>query len=511
MQIFLNIHKKIISSVLMFLLFCCPYLVYSQANYELLETAKEIRNTGDFKKAIALLKDYHQLNPDDLNGAWLYAETLYWNRQYKLSYNIYKTTLEKHPENYSLKLDYAIALLGTGELNKSLPLLIDCYEVDNKNTTTLFSLAQLYYWQHDFKKSKQKLHEIFLITPDDVNAVNLAKQIFKDESFILNSKIDISHDDQPLSTITPAIEGSKYFDTYTTLFFKVNKPVFIEKNNTLSATWVRIGNTALINSIGLKIDADAGLLHFPDKGGNKITWDILAEKKLNRNFKLFANIEQKPYFYTLKSLSQSILYKNIDVSIMWNNPNKWNGKASFIISAFDDDNHINTYSAWIMSKPLKLNKFNFKFGYGFNFSSSKENNFAAEQPLSYILNNYKEQIKGIYNPYFTPYKQNVHSLIATVGYVPSYLMGFEIKFSAGVLSSAQNPYLYVDYDNNNEIKIFKDYYDRNFTPIEIGFNAYYNFSANKSLKFAYTYNKNNFYSRHDFSVGLIYYFGKKIK
>lgn len=510
MLLHLTINKKILQFSLFFLLLNFSFAGFSQTDYEVLENAKEIRNTGNFKQAIALLKDYHQQHPNELNGAWLYAETLYWNKQYKLSFDAYETALVYHPDNYSLKLDYAISLLGAGKLNKALPLLVDCYEADNKNITTLYALAQLYYWQHDFKNAKQKLYEIFLIYPEDVNALQLAKQIFKDEATLINFNIDFSHDDQPLSIITPKIEVSNYFDKYTSLSFKVNNPVFISKDKTYGASWFRLGNTALFNPVNLKIDIYAGLLNFPDKGGNKITWNILAEKKLNRNFNLSANIEQKPYFHTLKSLTQSILYKNIDISIIWNNYDKWNGRASYIISTFNDNNYISTYSAWIMSKPLNINKFNLKLGYGYNFSTSKENNFVSEQPINYILNNYSQQIKGIYNPYFTPYKQNVHSLIAVGGYVPSKLMKFDLKISTGVLSTVKNPYLYIDYDINQQAKIFKSYYDRNFIPVEISFNANYNITENKTLKLIYIYNNNNFYSRHDLSFGLTYYLGKNL-
>jgi hypothetical protein len=492
------------SIFLLILYILLPFILLPQNRDEILQTAKELQYVGEYNKALDILGNYHKQYPDDLDGAWLYAQTAYWLKNYKTAFNVYETAIKYHPQNYSLKLDYAISLLGTGNIKKSLSLLQECYNVDKYNTTTLFAMAQIYYWQLEFEEAKQKLYEIFLINPVDKKAIALAREIFKVESYQLNANMLYSYDDQPLNTIIPTIETSKFFNKYLNLTCSLQNPFFLTDDKKHNAIWLKLNNTFLFDD-NFKISANAGFLNFSNK--NKITWKMNIEKKFFQNLLASARVEKIPYFYTLNSLNNNIFYKNFDFSIQWLQNNNWNFNANFIIYSFGDTNTITTCSGWLTSKPLNFNNFKLKFGYGYNYSSAKENTFVAEKTLSEIINSAEySQIKGIYNPYFTPYKQNIHSLILILNYNILKKINFETKFSIGLLAYTKNPYLYLDKNVNNEIIILRDYYKRKFTPFDLSFNFNYDISDKVSLKATYMYNKNNFYTLQYISAGLVYSF-----
>jgi len=480
----------------------------AQSREEIIENAKELSNSGELKQALVILKDYHESYPDDLNGAWLYAQTAFWLQKNNIAFKAYETAIQYNPENYGLKLDYALALSSAGELNKALPILLECYEVDKENTVTLFALARVYFWSLDYRKAKQMLYELFLINPQDDNAVKLAREIFKAEALNLNVFLDVSSDDQPLTTPALSADASKYFGQYSIMYFKFSKPLFVTNDKTYSATWFKAGNVSFFNKQAFKLNFDAGLINLPDKAGNKLTWNIKAEKRLSRALSLSGQFERKPYFYTLSSLTKGVFYNNTDVSLDWRSTRGWSGKASVILTGFDDENRLSTYSAWLMSKPAGFGKTSMRLGYGFNYSNALENKFVAVKTLPQILNTQAsgEQINGIYNPYFTPNKQNVHTLLALCNYKHSESFSAEVKISAGVLATSENPYFYLDYNSSNKLEIFKSYYERKFVPLELSFSSLYNVSDKMSFKASYIYNNSGFYKSHALSLGLLLFF-----
>ena len=85
--------------------------------------ARRLRDNRAFAEAVKVLEDYLRSHPADLEAEWLYAQTLYWLKDYDRARIAYAAALAHHPNEEGLRLDYARVLADTGDLRGARLLL----------------------------------------------------------------------------------------------------------------------------------------------------------------------------------------------------------------------------------------------------------------------------------------------------------------------------------------------------------------------------------------------------
>ena len=155
---------------------------FSQSITDTLETAKCLRNEKKFKEAFTLMEKYRTNHPNDLNAAWLCAQTAYWMKHYKTSEKEYERAIQIDPHNANLLLDYDMVLFNSGDLKKAEPLLRTFYSWVPTNTAVLLSLAKISLWHGNYNDAEWFIQKVLAYDPRNKSAIEIRDEIFSAKS-----------------------------------------------------------------------------------------------------------------------------------------------------------------------------------------------------------------------------------------------------------------------------------------------------------------------------------------
>ena len=502
--------KIFLFTACLFLCICYPYRSDAQPMQDTLGITKQLRDQGKIKKAVGLLKIYQSHHPEDLNAEWLLAQTTYWAKKFNKSRLLYEDAIKSHPDNLYLQLDYANMLVEIGKYKKAKPILDRYLAYDPSNSQALLAMAKMSYWKGDYKEAAGEVKKVVQNNPDNKAAAALLTEIVLAESPWINLGASYVSDNQPLQSISPIVESGIYLDALSTLRFKFQGPIFKQKKGKITnALWLQAGNAFYFWKAGLKINVDAGVLKYSYKNTTTWTANLELEKTFARHLILWAQVERKPYFATGSSVDTMINENHYAAAIGWNNTNSWNGQIALHIDHFlADKNTLHALSVWMFAPPLNASVFTFRLGYGYSFSSAKENRFVPEEPDADVIANYDstQDIKGIYDPYFTPDDQRIHSFLVAIGIRP--VNGFDIGISGnlGFYATAEIPYFYLDKDKSGQVVVVKAFSRETYFPFSIKACASVQVSRKISIRLDYGYSSTYFYNSHYAGLGLKIYF-----
>lgn len=475
-----------------------------------LTAAKELSAQHKYKEACQLLESYYAHHQDELYAGWLYASALHQEKKYKRSQAVFDSTILLFPDNIDLKLDYAMKLAEAGasreamyQLNEMGSSLPDAYQ-------QLVSLtkARIYYWQGAYDKAEKEVEQALAISAGDPQAVSLKKSIDQARSNWLVVDASYSTDDQPLQIITPSVKTIFYHNAMFTWGASFDAPVFLETEKTLSGQW--LDGFAKFSFLGPKITLkiNAGGLRLP---ATDFDWTagVHLDKTIWKHLSAGLSAERLPYMATLTSLNKKVMQARYSAYVSWIDPNGWMGNASYDLNSFPSfDNHYYTAGVWLVTPALKLSVFSFKAGYGFSYSDSKESTYVSDKSLNEIIDNWDTTtvVTGVYDPFFSPNKQSVHSAILIITAVPVPKLNISLTANYGFLAKAQTPYLYLDKHNNGEIYIHREFYEDRYHPLQFDGKISYDISGDFSIYGYYTYQRTNFYTLNLFGLTTIYHF-----
>lgn len=467
-----------------------------------LTVAKQLNSKGKFTKAENLLRQYVHENKQNLNAHWLYAQTAYWAHHFRTFNNAYKEATKYFPENYYLKLDYALKLIENGDIKKALPVLETYAQYDSISTIVKMSRAKIEYWQGDFNSAIATLQSKSYEKEKNNESAELMREILVAKSPWLKINFNFLSDDQPLKSYMQSIEAGIFVNTLFAPNITLNIPTFDNGVTTKYGGALSIGNKFNLIKPHIAANINAGYMILPDK---KSTWTgtIEVTKTSFKYLEFQLRLSHQPYLTTLASISNSVVPYQYSISAGWNNPKSWYGKiSSSVLNFTNDKNYISVLNGWMFAPPIKIAVIKLRIGYAYGYSSSRENRFISKVPLSEIISNYTDgNITGIYDPYFTPTSQKAHSAVLNVeGNVHSVVMGANANI--GFLSTTKNPYLFLDTDNTGAIFINHDFSSIKYYPQEISAFALYRLTNKISIKGEYAYLKNNFYQSHGFGLSL---------
>ncbi|MBC8314381.1 MAG: tetratricopeptide repeat protein [Bacteroidales bacterium] len=500
--------RLIVFLSLQVLIFLMPdKVLVAQSVSDTLEQAKKLRDNGKLKAALKLLETYHAEHQRDLNSGWVYAQTAYWAKRYKLAKEIYELTIRYHPENMFIQFDYARMLVNIGKYDKAIPYLKNFLVYYPGNIQVHLLLAKEAFWKGKYKEAEKKATELLKANPADTEAASLLNKILQARSPWIGFTGSFYTDDQPLQTISPFLESNIWLHPLSTLRFSIRTPLFSQGGTYTNALWIQAGNSSFIWKGNWKITADAGVLKYPYKNTTTWTGNFELGKRSFRHLVTVFQAERKPYFSTGSSIDTVILEYHVAETIGWNNFDSWNGQILFNFDYFlADHNSITSFAAWGFAPPIKMSVFDFRLGYGFSYSNARENRFVKDGSDSEIIANYDPTagIKGIYYPYFTPNDQQIHSGLAAIGIHPTKWIDLGISGNVGFYATTLVPYFYLDTDSTGTIVISdREFSKKRYFPYTISAFAAVQLSKKISLRADYRYNSTYFYSEHSVSLQLM--------
>ena len=476
-----------------------------------LEYAHYLVNTWQYKKAAKVLATLHHSHQDDFGIQWLYAETAYETKHHKTFYDEFNEAMDKYPSNYFLKMDYATKLVENGDIDKAMPLLKKFEAFDSTNSDLKLAYARIQYWQGDYNAALKTLNNKKVENEKQNETRQLKNEIELAKSPWIKINCNYQSDDQPLKSITPLIEAGTFIHPLLSPYINVAAPLFYQSSSSSkSAELITIGDKMNFGKAGLLINLNGGFVQLP---GSTSSWtgNIEITKTSFKYLKISAQASHQPYLTTLSSLGTEVMPYHYSVTAGWSNRNSWNGKLIGSMDMYNaDDNYITNYSGWIFAPPLKLSAFQFRIGYAYGYSTAKENRLTSKATLTDDILNFNPDnsgITGIYNPYFTPYKQSVHSALLNIEYNPNKHFSIGLNANIGFMGTTENPYLYLDKKSDNTLFVNRDYEKVNFYPDEISVFVLYHLTNKTSLKANYTFLRNNFYTSNTAGIILNVSFG----
>lgn len=488
---------------------CVLWIIFSltvKANPgDTLSMAKSFIQKRKFRKAEKILDAYEKAHANDLNAFWLHAQTAYWAGHIKKSQAIYQKAINRFPSNYYLKLDYALKLVENGEVEKAKPILDVYKKYDPNNTDLKLANAKLAYWQGDYKTALQLLKTESLIKEKPKETQSLKEEILKAESPWLKLSADYVTDDQPLQVIIPGAETGMYVNNLFSPSVSFQDALFKTDTSSSSSPGIGIGNKFQFFKAHCIFNIRAGVVQLPDK--TKTAAGSLDITKVSfRHFETGVQLSRMPYLVTVSSLSEKVIPYHFAVNAGWNNLASWNGRISGSIDQFPgDDNYMYNLSAWLFAPPLRLQAVNFRLGYAYGYSHSKENRYIARESVKAIVANYgtTKTVSGIYDPYFTPNHQQVHAVLCNMSYNQNKKLAFGVNASIAFSGKTNDPYLFLDKNGSNELVISRGYTEVNFYPNQLDAYMLYKVTSKSSLRASYSFLTNNFYTRHTAGVSWI--------
>jgi hypothetical protein len=157
---------------------------------------------------------------------------------------------------------------------------------------------------------------------------------------------------------------------------------------------------------------------------------------------------RSPYTYSVKGFSGGLMMSKVSGSLVYESKSGWAGELSGGNSYFGtSDQALTKAYVWFITRPVKLSVFRLSLGYQFTYSNTSENNFSPIYALSDPRNYSTSVIPGIYDPYFSPISQQIHSGLFILKILPGKRLNFQAKLNYALKATTDNPYLYVDHDN----------------------------------------------------------------
>jgi tetratricopeptide (TPR) repeat protein len=503
--------KHLQSQFLFFILFLFSTSLSAQSNTptDTIEIARQLAYNKNYTKAVTLLETFELNHPKDINSVRLHAQILYWMNHFENAFQLCENALKNIPNQY-IKLDYARMLFEQYQLQRAEEILIDYLKSDKSNVEANNMMGTISYWNGNPGLAKSYFKLVIKRYPKNEWALRYLNEINIHTAPYLKFISNYNDDTQPLQSINSVLESGWYSSNWLSPKVKFEFNHFIDtlkEHNTYS---FQLGNKFSLSGIKTEFSIAGGV--YKNQNDDTLNWIGEAElnKRLLKHFYVSLMAERKPYLYTLSSLQNTIMHNRYTVAFHYEKADSWNGMIAYNILEFPDNNSIQSFSSWLLTPPLKFLKLELSIGYANNFADSKINHFTSTKTISEIIAN-NNVIDGIYNPYFTPELLQIHSAIAQLAIIPSKSFSILLNGSFGVYAMAENPYLFLSSDENNQLIICKDYTPMKFNPFDITAKLLVKVSNLLIIESGYTYNKTLFYTNQNVNLTLKYIFAGERK
>lgn len=442
----------------------------------------------EYQQAVDFLEKQYDKFENSLVINWLYAHAFSLNGDKKRADKKFQKAITLAPENRELLMDYTRFLYQLGKTNKASKVMKNFMNDDSKDVEFILMEANISYWKGDLTNARSKIARIKEIYPNTDITKNLENEIANSTATYLQTNFEYQKDSQPLEYFANHIIVGEYFSRYVSPQLEISRYSFSPQKE--GALTLNLSNQFYFDRLKLaaKISAGAYLNDAEDAdwiGEISFTKNLFKNATLNFGYSknaLLGTIASTTFNLTQQDLFGVLDYKNKFIAL----------NATYNHKFFEDENVITSIGAWLVSQPIKLYKFGFQIGYGYSYTDSQDVLFISES-----------QSTGIYDPYFTPKDQEIHSGLFITSYQPTKKITLRAKLNYSFQATVQNPYLIEVATNTYEIGGF---YEADFNYAEVNGSIEYAVAKNFSINANYIYQETFFYSRDNFNLGLNFTF-----
>jgi len=451
---------------------------------DILKSTNEYITKKEYDKAAFILSKFYNHFSESFKINWLYAHVLSLKGDKDQAEDKFKKAISISPMNKNLRMDYVRLLYEMGKIDKVESILSKFMDNDSKNVEFLLMQANISFWKGNLNNSRKKIDRIQEIYPNTEITKDLTQQIKELTALSINTNFEYQSDSQPLDYFAEHIVLGQYKSRFLNAKLKISNYNFSPQKE--QALIIKLSNQFYFDELKLVVDVTGGVYkNFSEKtdwiGGINIT------QKLTQNLSLNLGYSKESLLSALSSTSFNLTHQDVFGGIDYNNK-LLIVHAGYNQQFFKDANIIKSISSWVISQPIKIRNFNFQFGYSYNYTDAKD--------ILFFFNN---QGLGVYDPYFTPNEQEIHSGLFTVNYKPTKKLSLEAKVNYGFIASVKNPY---PLQVNTNITEIGGFYNENYTPIELTGIVNYSFSNRFTAKITYTNQNTFFYKRQNINLGL---------
>ena len=455
-----------------------------------------------FEEANKLLEAYNS-NNHNLNALLFQAQVLYWMKKNIAANAVYERALTLFPDAPMAKLDYGRFLYQQSKLHKAHQLLKKFLLYENTHQEAITMLAYIDLWTGHIASAKKGTALLEKLNSGNSESENILQQIANYTTPYLKLNGSVFCDDQPLKRLGIEPEAGLY---KSWLFSPYVKAAFYRSDvdSIFQSSQIEAGNKIQIVATKTDIEFSAGYFKADNYDGD-ITWKLKLKQRLASAFSLDVVRQKKTYQYTLSGIKRPFLYDLSEAGMEMNIKNRWQARVAYNNLDFDDGNKVYTAYLWFLIPVIHKNNFSVKTGYAYSYANADKNTFQPKvnQPIPQVL---YTPMEGIYNPYFTPNDQTVHSLILSLLIPFSKKLVFSGNLNIGVTAHSNNPYLYVDRNGTGPYFINKGFSTLSYTPVEFSGTIEYKLSRNVVINGNYAYNSLIFFKSHAANLQLKYLF-----
>ena len=424
---------------------------------------------------------------------------------------IYKRAIGFHRDNMELKYDYAVMLFADNKLNQAKEQLLAYTRNKQDNAGAEALLGKIFYYQSQFKNAEKYLGRAVQLNPNDKELEKRYREVYRIVSPQLGLTADYLKDDQPMQAIGSTLKFQWYLSDLLNFDVSGNAFNYTDIPNAGLISTAEIGNRFHFRKAGVELRL-AGAWFYANNN-NTYDWGgtVQLDKKLGEFFNIALEARRTNYTYTVASVSDNLLMMNqFSLNVTAGKSDSWNGMAGARYQFFPDNNYVNAFYAWFLSKPINFSGFKLAFGYAFNYMNSKDDRFEPRYTgINPTGNNGRNNgnsqsktIEGIYVPYFTPHNQFANSVLVNFNFHVSPHAAFYGHASVGVYSKTYAP----GFSLSNNGTVEKTFSYQNYIPLDLGLSFQMDISRKVAMSLKYTYLQTYYYNSHNVNFGFRFYY-----
>lgn len=478
-------------------------VTFGQNKGEIIGTAKDLLSKNEFGLAENLLETNYIDNSSDLEFVWLYAYTAHKNKHEKLAKQLYKKAMSIAPENMDLKLEYTRALYESGNLREIQPLINVLKKSTVDQSEVLLLDAKTNYWKGKFGKANESLSELDKLYPESGLTNELTKTIEDTRSPYLRMDIGYLTDNQPLQAVSEQLEFGQYRSWLLYPTLRVKNFNFSSSSQVVA---VSVSNLFQFVSIGLSSKLEGGVYYNQNINKTNLIGAFSLTKRFFKKINLEVGANRNPYLATEVSTTTDLLQNNAYATIESDIIKPIFLHVGYNYQFFDDQNNIQTFGAWGLSKPIFKTSFKLRLGYGFSYSDSKTILYVPSKPIVANTTDGYSIVDGEYSPYFTPDDLLINSAIVVMGITLAKKIEITVKGNYGFYAHAKIPQLSSVSQVVNQSNISLASYKTKFNPFDLEMSIDYNLNNKITISAKSSYFDTYYYNSINTIVSLNYRF-----
>jgi Flp pilus assembly protein TadD len=388
--------------------------------------ASAARDSGQFARAAEILRDLLTREPDNGDAARLLAQTLYWMKDVRGAAAVYEAAAARHPDDTSLRLDYARMLVETRSNERAIEILEPLLAGGGTRGRALTLLGILRYWEGDLTRAARHFREAVSADSANADARRMLEEIRASSVPWAAVESGGMRDDQQLDRAGGAGEAGIYLNPLTTLSARIRSSRLsaFDTATTLVAGAVEI--TAYSPGARLETKLNAGAVY---RSGGYVATDWIARGSLRfrlpGSLSIQGTAERAPYLNTVASLTRKVMTHSAGIAAAVDDPRGWLGEAAVRAESYSDDNVITSAFAWALAPLASSSGARVSAGYAAAFQDARETRFSGPAAR--------------YVPYYTPEKITSHTVLASVRLRPSHATTITARGGYGFFAKETAP------------------------------------------------------------------------